>query len=426
MARTTKGRMYKRENSKNWYLQYYVNGVQKRVSLDTGDEEKAKKKRDEILRPLQATTKAKRLKEVYHTLKDTEEEAENLTFEKQGAIELGKVWNLVSNHENFKEAGPRTLSDYKLQWTAFVEWIKKHYPKAKTLSDITTEIVGAYMETKKKRNKGTQNKIIRCCSRVFRLAYNSEDTRLNPFSGISTYSGRKINQEPHKPLSWDKAMEICDNAPDREMRLLFFLGLYTGQRLGDCVLLSWTEVDLIRNLIILTQRKTGQSLTIPIHTNLKPLFEEIPKSRRKGYVLSNLADIYINRHPSVITRKVKKVFETCGIPVIKEGTGPETDKRAVVQYSFHSLRHTLNTKLREIGVGDAVIQSITGHTSQAMTDRYTAIGGQVIQSAINQLPAISGEISTEYQERQEFKEEIDSLPIDLIREFKEIAMQKGF
>lgn len=255
---------------------------------------------------------------------------------------------------------------------------------------------------------------------MFRLFYASDDPGFNPFNGISTFSERKIKQKRHKPLSWNKAMELCDKAPDDEMRLLFFLGLFTGQRLGDCVLLSWSEVDLMRNLIILTQKKTGQDVTIPIHSNLRPLLDDIPKSERKGYVLKNLSDTYLNKHPAQVTRRIKAVFEDCGIDPYEEGTGPGTGERAVVRYSFHSLRHTFNTRLRENGVGDAVVQALTGHTNKAMTDRYTAIGGNIIHDAINGLPALTGgDVNTEYMERKKLKDLADSLPIERVKEILE-------
>jgi hypothetical protein len=207
MSRIAKGRIFKRiingKESRNYHLQYYVNGKEKKVSLGVTTIKEAEKKRDEILRPLQAETKAKRLQEIYHTLKDSEQENETLILERHGAISLDAVWNRVASHETFKETKESTLREYRLQWTAFIEWIKKHHSKVKTISGITSDMAIAYMETKKSRNRGTQNKIIRCCSRVFKLIYDTDEKQYNPFSGISTYSGRKVKQEPHKPLTGD-------------------------------------------------------------------------------------------------------------------------------------------------------------------------------------------------------------------------------
>jgi integrase len=46
-------------------------------------------------------------------------------------------------------------------------------------------------------------------------------------------------------------------------------GLYTGQRLGDLASLTWAQIDLERDEIALTTRKTGKRLLIPIAAPLR-------------------------------------------------------------------------------------------------------------------------------------------------------------
>jgi integrase len=56
---------------------------------------------------------------------------------------------------------------------------------------------------------------------------------------------------------------------DPEWQSLIKFGLYTGQRLGDVASLSWSQIDLSRDEIRLTTRKTGKTLLIPIATPLR-------------------------------------------------------------------------------------------------------------------------------------------------------------
>ena len=46
-------------------------------------------------------------------------------------------------------------------------------------------------------------------------------------------------------------------------------GLYTGQRLADLTTLTWSQIDLERDEIRLTTRKTCKRLLIPIAAPLR-------------------------------------------------------------------------------------------------------------------------------------------------------------
>jgi integrase len=56
--------------------------------------------------------------------------------------------------------------------------------------------------------------------------------------------------------------------------------------------------------------------------------------------------------------------------------------------SFHSLRHTAVSLLKDAGVADAVVMAIVGHSSVAMSHRYTHVGKEALQRATAKLPEI--------------------------------------
>ena len=56
---------------------------------------------------------------------------------------------------------------------------------------------------------------------------------------------------------------------EKEWQSLIKFGLYTGQRLGDLACLTWAQIDLDRDEIRLTTRKTDKSLLIPIALPLR-------------------------------------------------------------------------------------------------------------------------------------------------------------
>jgi integrase len=55
--------------------------------------------------------------------------------------------------------------------------------------------------------------------------------------------------------------------------------------------------------------------------------------------------------------------------------------------SFHSLRHTAVSLLKDTGVPDAVV-ALVGHESAAMSHRYTHVGKEALAKAAGSLPEI--------------------------------------
>jgi integrase len=56
--------------------------------------------------------------------------------------------------------------------------------------------------------------------------------------------------------------------------------------------------------------------------------------------------------------------------------------------SFHSLRHTAVSLLKDAGVPDAVVMAPVGHESTAISHRYTYVGKEALSRAAARLPEI--------------------------------------
>ena len=61
-----------------------------------------------------------------------------------------------------------------------------------------------------------------------------------------------------------------------EWQSLIKFGLYTGQRLGDLATLTWAQINLERDEITLTTRKTGKRLLIPVAAPLREHILSLP------------------------------------------------------------------------------------------------------------------------------------------------------
>src|SRR5262249_487444 len=64
--------------------------------------------------------------------------------------------------------------------------------------------------------------------------------------------------------------------------------------------------------------------------------------------------------------------------------------RELWQLSFHSLRHTATSLMKNAGVNASVVMDIIGHESEAISAHYTHIDEETKRKAIARLPAIPG------------------------------------
>ena len=57
--------------------------------------------------------------------------------------------------------------------------------------------------------------------------------------------------------------------------------------------------------------------------------------------------------------------------------------------SFHSLRHTATSLLKNAGVSDVVARDLIGHESEAISRSYTHIDAETKRAAVEKLPDVT-------------------------------------
>jgi integrase len=180
-------------------------------------------------------------------------------------------------------------------------------------------------------------------------------------------------------------------AADPEERSLILFGLYTGQRFGDLCRLKWANIDLERGIICLVAQKTRKQMRIPIAGPLRDHIAALPSSDDPQAAI----------HPWFYTRysegrgrpsyRLTELFAKAGLRA--RATYPKTRSGRVGpckvhELSFHSLRHSTVSLLKEAGVPDAVVMELVGHSALAMSLHYTHVGMDALRSAADKLPNI--------------------------------------
>ena len=155
----------------------------------------------------------------------------------------------------------------------------------------------------------------------------------------------------------DEQIEQIVNYFDRDsyMQDLFIYLLDTGCRLSEALRLSKDDIRLDANLITIWVTKTKQPRSVPITKRVREILDRRPEGFIDGYV------------KDTVQRKFKRCKDTIGLP-----------EEAVL----YSCRHTYATKMLEKGVDIQLLAKILGHSSLAMTSRYSKVTDMRLMDAL--------------------------------------------
>jgi integrase len=67
---------------------------------------------------------------------------------------------------------------------------------------------------------------------------------------------------------------------------------------------------------------------------------------------------------------------------------PGNDRRAVSGISFHALRHTATSLLKNAGISSAIVEEFVGHDSEGINRMYTHIDHDALRGAVDALPVV--------------------------------------
>jgi integrase len=185
-----------------------------------------------------------------------------------------------------------------------------------------------------------------------------------------------------------------------EWRSLILFGLYTGQRLGDLATLTWDKLDLDHREIRLTTKKTARNQKIPINAHLLKHVRSLPKPDKLATPVHPNADSIFKAQgrSGMLSRQFYELMAKAGLvekKLHRKKESANTSKQLVKgrsiphdvsKISFHSLRHTTTSLLKNAGVSPAVAEEFVGHDSPEMNRVYTHIDQSSMRQAAEKLP----------------------------------------
>ena len=391
------GTVYQKTANGSYYFRYQINGQRKAVSLKTKNQKEAVKKAQELIPVVKSTTTEMISAHVKH--------ARGLA-KRQKSLPLKSAWGIYSKHPD--RATPATLSEqdaYKSTWEEFIKFAGPNLE----INDITPETAENYSQYLRGNDLAvdTHNRKIRRIKKIFEVL-NDYRSDKNPFIAKSLRRKEREEQEhivrriSFTPEQTQQLLETLQddgrkvmNKP--EIRIIYHLGMFTGQRLKDCVLLRWDKVDFKRKRIEVKQFKTGKEVSIPMASQLFEVLKEARSWKENQYVCPNVAKRYNkldkngkNVGNNLVNIDVLRVIKWIGL---EPSVAVPGRKKKVTVYGFHSLRHSFASHCAEAGVPKAVVVSILGANSEIVDKHYTHIGEEAQEKAIHSLFGTANTVS---------------------------------
>jgi len=193
-----------------------------------------------------------------------------------------------------------------------------------------------------------------------------------------------------RPFTLPEIKRLLRVARGGEWVGLILFGLYTGQRIGDIARLTWQNIDLERGELALVSRKTKRRIVVPLAAPLQALLEKTDAGDDPKQPLFPRA--FAAKRLGSLSNQFYEVMADAGLvePRNHRSTGKGRSSRRVFnELSFHALRHTATSLLKNAGVPAAVVMDLIGHDSPAVSAHYTRIEEETKRRAIGQLPDVT-------------------------------------
>lgn len=235
--------------------------------------------------------------------------------------------------------------------------------------DLTLDRIARYTQERLAEGlaPGTVNRNLAILRRALRLGH-----RAGKVVGVPPISLLKERNVRQGFLEWPDLQRLLPflRVDLRELVLFAYL---TGWRRGECLTLTWADVDREGRTIRLRPEhaKTGQGRTLALEGELWNLIERRWAARRITM-------------PSGETKLMDLVFHRHGRPFrsFRSAWAKACEKAGVAGRLFHDLRRSAIRNMVRGGVPERVAMAISGHKTRAIFDRYNITSEKDVREAV--------------------------------------------
>lgn len=270
-------------------------------------------------------------------------------------IPVSTIWSVYEDWFNGKKkkVSRTTWANTRNETLRLVKWCEEQ--GASDIGDVSVILARRYVDhiTPGRSNKTVRN-IVRGISKVWTAVGQIHQGVHNPWqAACPDDDGTSVRRPDFTAEQADRVLSAAKEV-GHGWHLASTIALYTGLRYGDVAMLQWENVDLAARTITTTPHKTkdssGVSVTIPLAEPLYALLKE----GGEGFILPEHGLRYGAR--SRLSVPFSDVLDRAGL---KD-----------TAHTFHSWRHTANSRMAEAGIPSEVRQMLCGWTNDEMARHY--------------------------------------------------------
>ena len=296
------------------------------------------------------------------------------------AVEEGK--DIVIGRSSKNKSSILTLEAFYEEY--YIPYIKMHIKSYETnisvfknhilpkfrnsaMNDITKKDImqlHTNMVQKKKLAPATANKVLIFISHAFNVAMQLEikGIEVNPASKIKPYL---LNNARERYLTKDEATRLIDaiNQTEQNIHLKYIIPMLilTGARRGEVLKAKHEDFNLNQLCWTIPTSKSGKKRVLPITPQLLELYKSIPKDDTP-YLFASA--------------KSKKPYVTIYVSWNSART-----RAGLKDLRMHDLRHSFASALVNNGRSLYEVQTLLGHSTSKMTQRYAHLSNESLMSA---------------------------------------------
>ena len=257
------------------------------------------------------------------------------------------------------------------------------------LREITPSDIRSYRDALKRKGLAapTVNHAVKILRMPFKAAHDAGYIDINPNTKNTV---RPVKDEPRNVekdvFTREQLSELVKAVPSKDWMGAILCAYYTGLRLRDIADLQWSAVDLEGRIIKVTTRKTGKTVTVPIHPQFAAWLDKQTRGIGKAAVFPTLAG-KAGGGKSGLSMAFRRIMERAKIKgrLLREANGVGRSQSSL---SFHSLRHGFVSAMANAGVAQELRQKLTGHASAEMNAQYTHHELESLRAAVSVIPSI--------------------------------------
>jgi integrase len=255
--------------------------------------------------------------------------------------------------------------------------------QGKPLTALTPHDVERYLDARTKEKLATRTIIL--CIKIIRTALNPARRQglitTNPAEAVELPKMRGMERGTFTPAE----VKMLVDTAEGEWKMLILFAYFTGARLSDCCRIAWADVDMGEEKLKFTQAKTGEKVTVPLHSDLLAHLEKLAGTDKPEiFIMPHMAGLKPGgRHG--LSEGFKRIMRKAGLDMQKVKSA---GVRQLSRRTFHALRHSFTSALANQDVPQELRMQLTGHKSEGEHKKYTHLEIENLRAAVEKIPSL--------------------------------------